>query len=310
MKSIISITKEIKKEALNLGFDGCGISKAGELRLEGTRLKNWLKSGKHGEMRYMENHFEKRTDPTKLVPGAKSVISLIKNYHNPKKQTDLTAPVISKYAYGKDYHLVIRPRLNQLLKYIERHFGPVEGRGFVDSAPVLERVWAAKSGLGWIGKHSLLLNRTQGSFFFLAVLIVDLELKPDTAVKEYCGSCTRCIDACPTGAIIQPYVVDSRKCISYLTIEKKGPISEEFKTKLNNRVFGCDICQDVCPWNHNAQPHSEKAFNPSEDLLEWTKKKWYSLTQDDFDIFFHNSAVLRTQYEGFKRNLDFLNQKE
>ncbi len=308
MDSAASISRKIKSKALELGFEACGISRVEELKTEGCRLEQWLKACMHGEMSYMKNHFSRRTNPAELVPGARSVIAVLKNYHTERKQKYDGAPVISKYAYGEDYHLVMRPKLRQLLAYIEEHTGPVNGRGFVDSAPILERAWAVRAGLGWMGKHSLILNRIQGSFFFLGTLIVDLELEPDGPVKDYCGTCTKCIDACPTGAIVAPYVVDSRKCISYLTIEKKGSIPVEFKGKLQNRVFGCDICQDVCPWNKNAHPHQEKAFEPKEELLNKSQVEWHNLSEEEFYGLFNNSSVKRTKFNGFIRNLDFLKE--
>ncbi|KOS07670.1 epoxyqueuosine reductase [Flavobacterium akiainvivens] len=295
----------IKAEAKRLGFISCGISRAGFLEEEAPRLEKWLNENRHGKMQYMENHFDKRLDPTLLVDGAKSVISLLLNYYPEEKQVSDTFK-ISKYAYGQDYHFVIKERLKGLLYSINEHIGEVGGRAFVDSAPVLDKAWAAKSGLGWIGKNSNLLSKQVGSFFFIAELIVDIELEYDHAVTDHCGSCTACIDACPTQAIIQPYVVDGSKCISYFTIELKENIPQEMKGSFADWAFGCDVCQDVCPWNRFSKPHREPLFNPHPDLLGFSKKDWEEITEDTFRAVFKNSAVKRTKFEGLKRNIDFL----
>lgn len=301
-----SHTQLIKTEARRLGFEYCGISKAEFLEEEAPRLERWLNQGMHGQMSYMENYFDKRLDPRLLVDGARSVISLLLNYYPERTQSDPEAPRLSKYAYGKDYHFVIKEKLKELIHFINENIGEVNGRAFVDSAPVLDKAWAKRSGLGWIGKNSNLINKQSGSFFFIAELIVDLELEYDGQVKDYCGSCTRCIDACPTGAIVEPYVVDGSKCISYFTIELKENIPSEVKGKFENWVFGCDICQDVCPWNRFSKPHNEPAFEPSAGLLEMTRKEWEEITEEVFQKLFRESAVKRTKYKGLKRNLEFL----
>ena len=299
-------TQSIKAEARRLGFDYCGISKADFLEDEAPQLERWLAKNMQGQMHYMENHFDKRLDPRLLVPGAKSVISLLLNYYPSEKQTDPTAPKISKYAYGEDYHVVIKEKLNFLLQFIQSTIGEIDGRAFVDSAPVMDKAWAKKSGLGWIGKNSNLINKGSGSFYFIAELIVDLELEQDGPVKDYCGSCTRCIDACPTDAIIAPYVVDGSKCISYFTIELKENIPNEMKGKFDNWAFGCDVCQDVCPWNRFSKSHSDEQLKPDQQLLEMTKNDWYELTEETFKRVFKHSAVKRTKFSGLKRNLDFI----
>lgn len=297
----------IKQEAGKLGFQFCGISKAEFLEEEAPRLENWLKNGFQGEMSYMENHFDKRLNPGLLVDGAKSVISLSLNYYTDQKQEDPDSPKISKYAFGTDYHFVIKDKLRQLLEIIRQEIGEVNGRAFVDSAPVLDKVWAKKSGLGWIGKHSNLINKKSGSFFFLAELILDLDLEYDiTLSKDHCGTCTRCIDACPTEAIVAPYLVDGSRCISYLTIELKNELPAEFKGKMDNWMFGCDVCQDVCPWNKFSLLHTEKSFFPHEDLLGLKQSDWYDLTEETFNKVFKNSAVKRTKFKGLTRNIDFL----
>ncbi len=301
-----SYTELIKSESQNLGFDYCGFSKADFLIEEAPRLENWLNNNMHGQMSYMQNYFDKRLDPRILVPGAKSVISLLLNYFPDEKQKDEKAPKISKYAFGEDYHFVIKEKLNQLLEFIKKNIGDIDGRVFVDSAPVMDKVWAKKSGLGWIGKNSNLINKNSGSFYFIAELIVDLELEYDGAIKDYCGTCTNCIDACPTGAIIAPYVVDGSKCISYFTIELKENIPNELKGKFDNWMFGCDSCQDVCPWNRFSKPHTEKHFKPDSDLLTMTENDWQELTEETFRHVFKNSAVKRTKFKGLKRNLEFL----
>lgn len=297
---------QIKSESKRLGFDYCGISKADFLEEEAPHLENWLNNNMHGQMSYMENHFDKRLDPRLLVHGAKSVISLLLNYYPSEKQKDETAPKISKYAFGEDYHFVIKEKLNQLLEFIRENIGDVDGRVFVDSAPVMDKAWAKKSGLGWIGKNSNLINKNSGSFYFIAELIIDLELEQDGPIKDYCGTCTRCMDACPTDAIVAPYVVDGSKCISYFTIELKENIPNEVKGKFDNWMFGCDICQDVCPWNRFSKPYKEKRFQPNDDLLGMKLSDWQELTEETFKSVFKNSAVKRTKFNGLKRNLEFL----
>ena len=307
MKSKSEYTSFIKGEAKRLGFLSCGISRAEFLEEEAPLLEIWLNNGCHGEMSYMENHFDKRLDPTKLVDGAKSVISLSLNYYSDELQLDKAAPKISRYAFGEDYHSVIKSKLKCLIESIQENIGEVCGRAFVDSAPVLDKAWARKSGLGWIGKNSNLINKKAGSFFFLAELIIDLDLEYDIApAKDHCGTCTKCIDACPTEAIVAPYVVDGSKCISYLTIELKNEIPSEFKGKMDNWMFGCDICQDVCPWNKFSVLHTEPSFIPHQDLLGINSAEWQEFTQDTFNKVFKNSAVKRTKYKGLKRNIDFL----
>lgn len=298
-------TQLIKAEAKRLGFLSCGISKAEFLEEEAPRLENWLKKNMHGEMVYMENHFDKRLDPTLLVPDSKSVISLLLNYFPSEEQVKNTYK-ISKYTYGTDYHFVIKDKLRQLMDFISEEIGEVHGRAFVDSAPVLDKAWAAKSGLGWIGKHSNLLTKQLGSFYFVAELIVDLDLEYDTPVTDHCGSCTACIDACPTNAIVADRVVDGSKCISYYTIELKNEIPTSEKGKFEDWMFGCDICQDVCPWNRFSKVHNEPLFNPHPELLSMTKKDWEEITEDVFHKFFKNSAVKRTKFSGLKRNINFL----
>ena len=301
-------TKQIKSEAQRLGFLSCGISKAGFLEDEAPRLENWIKNNMHGEMQYMENHFDKRLDPTKLVENSKSVISLLLNYFPSEIQKDKTAPKLSKYAYGTDYHFVIKDKLKSLLQFIQDEIAEVKGRAFVDSAPVLDKAWAAKSGLGWIGKHSNLLTQQVGSFYFIAELIIDLELDYDLPVTDHCGSCTACIDACPTQAIVEPYVVNGSKCISYFTIELKENIPSEFKGLFDNWMFGCDVCQDVCPWNRFSKSHSEPLFNPHPDLLSMSTKEWEEITQEVFSTIFKKSAVKRTKFSGLIRNIQFLKE--
>ena len=305
MNSIVKNTALIKNEAKRLGFISCGISKAEFLEDEAPRLENWLKNNMHGEMGYMENHFDKRLDPTKLVPGSKSVVSLLLNYFPSETQTSESYK-ISKYAYGTDYHFVIKDKLKQLMEYISEEIGDVYGRAFVDSAPVLDKAWAAKSGLGWIGKHSNLLTKQLGSFYFIAELIIDLDLEYDSPVTDHCGSCTACIDACPTNAIVADKVVDGSKCISYFTIELKNEIPISEKGKFDDWMFGCDICQDVCPWNRFSKPHNEPLFNPNPEMLSMSKKDWEEITEDVFQKIFKDSAVKRTKFSGLKRNINFL----
>lgn len=295
----------IKSEAKRLGFLSCGISKAAFLEEEAPRLEKWLKNNMNGEMGYMENHFDKRLDPTVLVPGSKSVISLLLNYY-PSQTQNPDSYKISKYAYGTDYHFIIKDKLKELMHFISEEIGEVNGRAFVDSAPVLDKAWAAKSGLGWIGKHSNLLTKQSGSFYFIAELIVDLDLEYDNPVTDHCGTCTACIDACPTNAIVADRVVDGSKCISYFTIELKNEIPISEKGKFQDWMFGCDICQDVCPWNRFSKPHNEPLFNPHPELLSMTKKDWEEITEDVFREIFKKSAVKRTKYTGLTRNIQFL----
>lgn len=308
MNSKTKYTQYIKSEAKRLGFLSCGISKAEFLEQEAPRLEKWLNQNMHGEMRYMENHFDKRLDPTKLVDDSKSVVSLLLNYFPSEEQKDFDAPKISKYAYGTDYHFVIKDKLKQLMQSIQEEIGEVHGRAFVDSAPVLDKAWAAKSGLGWIGKNSNLLTQQVGSFYFIAELIIDLELEYDTPVTDHCGTCTACIDACPTQAIVEPYVVDGSKCISYFTIELKEEIPNSYKGQFDNWMFGCDVCQDVCPWNRFSKPHKEPLFNPNPELLEMSKKDWQEITQEVFSKVFQKSAVKRTKFSGLTRNIKFLRE--
>jgi epoxyqueuosine reductase len=298
-------TQFIKTEAKRLGFLSCGISKAGFLEEEAPRLENWLNKNQHGEMKYMEDHFDKRLNPTLLVPDSKSVISLLVNYY-PSEQQNQESYKISKYAYGKDYHNVIKKKVIKLLKSIKKEIGEVSGRAFVDIAPIMDKAWAAKSGLGWIGKNSNLLTQQVGSFYFIAQLVIDLDLEYDNATTDHCGTCTACIDACPTDAIVAPYVVDGSKCISYFTIELKENIPAEMKGKLDDWMFGCDVCQDVCPWNKFSKPHNEPLFNPYPELLSYTKKDWEEITEETFAKVFTNSPLKRTQLEGLKRNILFL----
>lgn len=300
-------SKLIKSEAQRLGFLSCGISRAEFLEEEAPRLEKWLNENRHGKMAYMENHFDKRLDPRLLVDGAKSVISLLLNYY-PTEQQNPDSYKISKYAYGEDYHYVIKEKLNALLQFIQQEIGEVNGRVFVDSAPVLDKAWAAKSGLGWVGKNSNLITQKVGSFYFIAELIVDLELAYDTPTTDHCGTCRACIDACPTEAIVAPYVVDGSKCISYFTIELKENLPEDMKGKFNDWMFGCDVCQDVCPWNKFATPHQEPLFHPKPEILNFTKRDWEELTQETFHKVFKNSAVKRTKFEGLTRNISFLNK--
>lgn len=303
-------TQLIKNKAYDLGFMYCGISKAGFLEEEAPRLEKWLSENKNGTMQYMENHFDKRLNPTLLVDDSKSVVSLLLNYFPEEQQNDNTFK-ISKYAYGTDYHFVIKDKLKELFQFIQDEIGEVGGRMFVDSAPVMDKAWAKKSGLGWVGKNSNLIHPRHGSFFFIAELILDLELEEDGPIKDYCGRCTKCIDSCPTEAIIEPYVVDGSKCISYLTIELKDAIiPEQFQGKMDNWLFGCDICQDVCPWNRFSKAHSEPAFFPHERLLGMTKTDWSDLTEEVFRELFRNSAVKRTKYSGLMRNVQALNRKD
>jgi len=307
MNAKTKYTQLIKAEAKRLGFLSCGISRAEFLEEEAPRLENWLNKNHHGQMQYMENHFDKRLDPTKLVEGSKSVVSMMLNYY-PEKQQVESSFKISKYAYGQDYHHVIKHKLKSLLNFIEEEIGEVSGRAFVDSAPVLDKAWAAKSGLGWIGKHSNLLTQQVGSFYFIAELIIDLELDYDTPTTDHCGTCTKCIDACPTQAIVEPYMVDGSKCISYFTIELKENIPSEFSGQFDDWMFGCDVCQDVCPWNRFSKPHNEPLFNPKPELLSMAKQDWEELTQEVFNKVFQKSAVKRTKFTGLQRNISFLKE--
>ena len=295
----------VKQKAVELGFDFCGISEADFLEEEAPKLEQWLNQGKHGKMHYLANHFDKRLDPRKLVPGVKSVVSLLYNYYPERDLAQEGNYKIAKYAYGEDYHFVVKRKLKDFLQAIQEEVGEVGGRVFVDSAPVMERSWAQKSGLGWMGKHTLLINKGRGSFFFLAELIIDLPLAPDGPVKDYCGTCTRCIDACPTDAITEPYRLDASKCISYLTIELKEAIPQEFKGQMENWVFGCDICQDVCPWNRFSKPHKTPEFQPHPDLGKLKADDWEELTEEVFRELFRKSAVKRTKYKGLQRNIRF-----
>lgn len=295
----------VKSLAAKNGFDFCGISKADVLQEDAHHLEHWLNKGYHGKMKWMENHFDKRIDPRELVPGAKSVISLLFNYF-PEENYDDSAVRISKYAYGSDYHFVIKDRLKNLLADINEHFGRVEGRVFVDSAPVLDRAWAAKSGLGWIGKNSMLITKQKGSYYFIAELILDLELEPDGPTTDHCGSCTACIDACPTDAIVTDKVIDSTKCISYLTIELREEIPASFQKQMEGWAFGCDICQDVCPWNRFSKPNQVAEFQPSTELKELHQSDWQELTEEVFKRVFKKSAVKRAGFLKLRQNINFV----
>ncbi|MBT4113121.1 MAG: tRNA epoxyqueuosine(34) reductase QueG [Flavobacteriaceae bacterium] len=305
MKNKKHYTELIKNEAKRLGFISCGVSRAEFLEDEAPRLEKWLKNNMHGEMKYMENYFEKRLDPSKLVDDAKSVISLSYNYY-PKDLQNKEAPKVSKYAYGIDYHYVIKEKLIFFLSFIKDKIGDVNGRAFVDSAPILEKAWASKSGIAWVGKNSNLITKQVGSFYFLAELIIDLELDYDGIESDHCGECTACIDSCPTQAIVEPYVVDGSKCISYFTIELKENIPNEFKAKFEDWVFGCDICQDVCPWNKFSKPHKEPLFQSTPELMKMSREEWNEITEETFNKIFKNSAVKRTGYKGLTRNLNFI----
>lgn len=299
-------TKIVKDAARELGFNYCGISKAEFLEEEAPRLTEWLKQGYAGKMSYLENHFDKRLDPRLLVPGAKSVVSLMYNYYPVKDLSREGEFKIAKYAYGEDYHDVIKGKLKIFMEKLNQSIGDIQGRVFVDSAPVMERVWAKRGGLGWIGKNSLLINKQSGSFYFLAELIIDLALEYDGPVKDYCGTCTACMDACPTDAIPTPYTVDGSKCISYFTIELKEAIPQEVKGKFENWIFGCDICQDVCPWNRFSTSNQENAFQPNQALKEFSKSDWQELTEEVFKAVFAKSPVKRTKLEGLIRNISFV----
>lgn len=296
----------IKTEAKRLGFDACGVAKAEYLGEEAGNLKSWLKNGMHGTMKYMENHFEKRVNPGKLVEGAKSIISVLLNYY-PSQTQNPDAPKISKYAYGQDYHIIIRDKLFNLLEFINSKIKKVNGRVFVDSAPVFDRTWAAMAGLGWIGKNSCLINKDFGSFVFIGELIVDIELEYDEPFLDYCGDCTKCIEACPTNAIISPKIIDSRKCISYLTVEYKGEMPKKFKKHFKDWIFGCDICQDICPWNlKKTKPTKEKQFRPIPEIINYDKEHWNNLSEEKFKQIFKDSPLLRTGYKRLKRNLEYI----
>ena len=307
MPAQLKYSSFIKNTAQSLGFDYCGIAKAGKMDEEAKRLESWLNKGFQGKMNYMENYFDLRTDPSKLVPGAKSVITLLLNYF-PAQQQNPDVPQISKYAYGNDYHEVIKSKLKIFLQILKEHIGEINGRGFTDSAPVLERSWAVKSGLGWVGKNGNLITKNNGSFFFIATLITDLELEADNPfIKDYCGTCTKCIDACPTDAILPDKVIDGSKCISYFTIELKDMlIPEEMKGKFENKMFGCDVCQDVCPWNRFSKPNTTVEFTPLNEVLNFSKNDWEELTEESFKIIFKKSPLKRSKFEGIKRNLKFL----
>lgn len=298
------IVKEVAKE---LGFDYCGIAKAVKLDEDARKLEQWLHQGMHGKMQYMDNHFDLRVDPNKLVPGAKSVITLLKNYYPSATQKPDT-PLIAKYAWGKDYHEVIRSQLKLFLAELSAHIGEINGRGFVDSAPVLERSWAVQSGLGWVGKNGNLIHKQSGSFFFIATLIVDITLEADAPfAKDYCGSCTKCIEACPTEAILPDKKINGSKCISYYTIELKDALlPNELKNQFNNWIFGCDICQDICPWNRFSKPHQEPSFEPISAVLNLTTSQWEELTEESFKTIFKESPLKRSKFSGIKRNLRFI----
>ncbi len=297
-------TQLLKNKVRELGFEYCGISKAEFLEEEAPRLKQ----ARNGTMGWMENHFDKRLDPRLLVEGAKSVVSLLLNYY-PEKELDQSDYKVSKYAYGLDYHDVIKGKMKELVQYLQQEIGDIHGRAFVDSAPVMDKVWAKKGGLGWVGKNTNLINRETGSFFFIAELILDIELEYDGPIKDYCGSCTRCVDACPTDALNTPYVIDGSKCISYLTIELKENIPDEFRGKMENWIFGCDICQDVCPWNRFSKQHTHTAFVPKEDLVTMSNKDWEEITEEAFGLLFKGSAIKRSKYKGISRNITFVKKR-
>lgn len=303
-------TTIIKRLAKQLGFDACGIAKARFLEEEASNLESWLKNNYHGEMAYMANHFDKRLDPQKLIPGSKSVVSLLYNYYPKEDLANQHHYKIAKYAYGNDYHDVVKDKLKQFINLAREEIGEINGRVFVDSAPVMERQWAQLAGLGWIGKHGLLINKYKGSFFFIVELIIDLELEYDTPVTDHCGTCTLCIDACPTQAIVEPTVVDASKCIAYFTIELKHDKSIESDKSFDNWIFGCDVCQDVCPWNSKSKPHNEQAFLPVDGFKKLNREQWFELTEEGFDNLFKQSAVRRTKYSGLKRNINFVSQQD
>lgn len=298
-------THVLKRIAVELGFMYCGVSKAGPLDDEARKLEQWLNKGMHGRMRYMENYFDKRINPTLLVDGAKSVVTLLFNYYTPEKQSDTEAPKLSRYAYGEDYHKVVKQKLFELMHRVEEQVGSIGGRAFVDSAPVMDKAWAVRSGAGWMGKNTNVIRPQTGSWFFIAELVIDLELEADGPIKDYCGTCTRCIDACPTDALT-PYQIDASRCISYLTIELRDAIPDSFKGKMDNWMFGCDVCQEVCPWNRFAEKRTEPAFEPHPDLLHLTKDDWEDLSHDVFTRVLGKSAVERVGYDGIKRTIQFL----
>ena len=301
-------TQKIKNEAYRLGFSYVGISNADFLEEEATKLEQWLRNNRHGKMSYMERNFDKRLDPRLLVDGAKTVISFLLNYFPESDSPSKGEAKISRYAYGKDYHIVIKDKLSALLDFITSEIGEVAGRAFTDSAPVLEKAWASRSGLGWIGKNSNLIHPRAGSYFFVGELILDLELEPDAPIKDYCGTCTRCIDACPTDAIIAPKQIDASKCISYFTIELKDSIPQSMKGKFDDWIFGCDVCQEVCPWNRFSIPTSEKNFTPNEEFLGMSKNDWIEITDEVFNSVFKDSPIKRTGIQGMKRNVKFLDK--
>jgi epoxyqueuosine reductase len=302
-------TALVKRKAKELGFDFCGISEAGFLEEEAPRLEKWLSNNMQGEMKWMEQHFDKRLDPRKLVDNAKTVVSLLLNYYPEKQQHENSSYKISKYAYGKDYHLVLKEKCFALMEELKKEIGDFSGRAFTDSAPVMDKVWAQKSGLGWIGKNTNLISKQHGSFFFVAEIILDFEMEPDAPTGDFCGTCTACIDACPTNAIAAPYLVDGSKCISYLTIELKENIPDEFKGKMDKWVFGCDICQDVCPWNRFSKPGNEQQFRDQQGHTEWTDKEWEEITEEVFRKVYKDSAVKRTKFRGLKRNISFISSQ-
>ena len=297
-------SRKVKQLAAEAGFECCGISAAGYMSEEASLLEKWLQQNRHGEMHYLANHFPKRVDPRKLVDGARTVISLTYNYFPVKEVFHQGGYKIARYAYGRDYHPVIKKKLTLLLEKIQGEFGELQGRVFVDSAPVMERQWAARSGLGWIGKNTLLINRNSGSYIFLAEIICNLEMEPDKPIKDYCGSCTKCLDACPTDALT-PYEIDARKCISYFTIELKNEIPDQFRGKYKDWIFGCDICQEVCPWNRFSKPHHEPAFNPDPHLVKMKNQDWEDMTEEEFLTKFGKSALMRAKFRGLKRNILF-----
>lgn len=304
------ISQSIKVKALELGFESCGISKAEKLDDQRKALENWNNKGLNASMQYMENNLEKRLDPALLEEGTKSVISVLINYFPKDQQVDPDAPKIAKYAYGKDYHFVVKDKLRELLNFIGTDLIPCHGRVFTDSAPVLERAWAAKSGLGWIGKNTCLIVPNKGSYFFIGEILIDVELEYDSAISDYCGTCTKCLNACPTNALVAPYLLDSNRCISYQTIENKGKLPDLLRDRFKNWIFGCDICQDVCPWNKFAEPTQETEFNPNKRIIEMSRDDWNSLDETQFKIIFKKSALMRAKFKGLRRNLDFIKTGE
>ena len=300
-----SLKARLHAEALRLGFDACGVSEATRLDEDAQRLEAWLASGRQATMGWMDGHFEKRVDPRVLVPGARTVVSVLHNYYQPvEPDTRAQAGRISRYAWGDDYHDVMKRKLVELLDWLDREAGGATGRAFVDSAPVLDRAWAARAGLGWVGKSTMLLNRSLGSFFFLGELIVDVPLPPDGPIPDYCGSCTRCVDACPTGAIYEPYAVDANRCISYLTIERREPMPEPIRADVGNWIFGCDVCQEVCPWNKFARPTAEPAYSPRPGVPDTSLREWIEIDVDEWRRRFRKSPVKRAKFDGFRRNVE------